>query len=207
MPTPANILRLSLVLALLICAMKSKAQDSLLLLNGRTVLGQVNDDSGVDLIFDVQKGSKVKTLRYTRWDIYSYTKGEQRTVLYRKDSLLGFELSPQDMRYYMHGQNDARFGYNPRPTMYAGFALGCGAAVATNGDFRGLAMPMVYSLAMQIPVIRIRQSAISDQRNTVSEYYVEGFNKTARSKKFVSGFLSSFAGVVVGSLVLTLADG
>lgn len=188
--------------------LNSSAQDSLLLLNGRTIMGQLSDETGVYILMDVvRKNGKLKRLQYDRADVYSLSPAnEERSILYRPDSLLGYELSPLEMRYYMHGQNDARFGYNSKPTLIAGFLVGAGAGVASNGALWSYAAPLAFSLGMQIPFIRIKESAVSDMRNTSSDFYIEGFDKTARSKKFVNGFLASFVGVAVGALTMRLVE-
>jgi len=184
------------------------AQDTLLLLNGKSLPGLISDESGVDILFDiVKKNGKPKTLRYNRGEIFSMKKGEEEArVLYEQDPLLGYDLSQEDMRSYMYGQDDARNGYRALPTTIGGFAVGLGSTLALEGGAIPFLSPLVYSLGMQIPFIKVRKESISDQRYTLSPLYLDGYDKTARSKKFVHGFLGSMAGVFIGSGILLVAD-
>jgi hypothetical protein len=187
--------------------LKSSAQDTLLMLSGKTLPGKILDESGAYVLLEVPKNNgKTKVLSYDKAEIFSFKKGEKDSILYQMDPVFGEDLTQVEMRMFMHGQEDARNGHPMRYNQLGGFALGLGTTLALDGGALPFLTPFVYSLTMQIPVVKVKEAAIHDQRNTLSPYYLEGYNATARSKKFVRGFLSTMAGVFLGSGIILLTD-
>lgn len=198
---------LLLVLLIVLTSLPLISQDSLLLMNGKSLDGKINDQSITYILLEVpRKNGRTKVLSYNREEIYSYRKSDQDSIVYQQDPLLGYELSQEDMRNFMHGQNDARNGHPMLYNQLGGFAFGLGTTIVLDGGAVPFLTPIAYSLGMQIPIVRVKESAISDRESALSPYYLEGYNATARSKKFVRGFLSTMAGVVVGSGIVLLSD-
>jgi len=199
-----TITRFLFVLTLLTCGAASLcAQDTLLLLNGKQLPVRITDDSGAAVFFEAEKrNGKLKQYEILKGDIFSIIKGDApESILYVQDLDRGMELEVADMRAYMVGQNDARNGHKTLPAALGGVAVGAGAVFFFEGGFLPFLTPVVYSLGMQIPVIKVRKDAITNQAATMNPYYLEGYDKTARSKKFIHSLLGSFAGVALGSVV------
>lgn len=185
----------------------SHSQDTLLLMNGKSLGGKINDQSATYILLEIpRKKGGTKMLSYDREEIYSFRKSDRDSIVYQEDPLLGFDLSQQDMRNFMHGQDDARNGHPMLYNQLGGFALGLGSTIALDGGAVPFIIPIAYSLGMQIPIVRVKDSAISDRESALSPYYLEGYNATARSKKLINGFLSTMAGVVLGSAIVLLSD-
>jgi hypothetical protein len=186
----------------------SKAQDRLLLLSGKSLDVSITDDSGANVFFDFEKkNGKLKTMSLHKQELFSIKKeGQEESILYVQGPEMGYDLSIVDMRYYMAGQDDARQGYNTWPSMAGGFAFGAATVFYMEGGYVPFTTPFIYGFAMQIPYVKIKKSTISDEMNTMSEYYVEGYNKTARSKKLLSNFAATMAGVVVGSVIYSATE-
>lgn len=203
-------MRTASLLFLLICfsCACSNAQDTLFLNNGKKLPVAITDDSGARVFFEAtNKRGGMKEYEVHKSEIFSIKKmGEEETILYVQDPVLGYDLSTADMRFYMAGQNDAREGFRTLPTAIGGFVLGAGSVFYMEGGYVPFMTPILYSITMQIPYIKIKESTITEPKYMVSDYYVEGYNKTARSKKFIHSFLATFAGVAVGSLVYELTQ-
>jgi hypothetical protein len=196
---------ISLILGLMF--LPTSAQDTLLLMNGKQLPGKISEESQIYILLEVpKKNGKTKLLSYERAEIYSFQKPGKDSILYQKDPLLGKELSQEEMRFFMHGQTDARFGHPMLYNQLGGFAFGLGSTLALDGGALPFLTPVVYSLSMQIPIVRVKDTAISNRNSAISPYYLEGYNATARSKKFIKGFLSTMVGVFVGSGVVLLTD-
>ncbi|NND95038.1 MAG: hypothetical protein HKN45_09240 [Flavobacteriales bacterium] len=168
---------------------------------------EITDDSGANVFFDLErKKNKRRSLNLYKAEIFSVTKrGEAEVIFYAKDPDIGYDLSIQEMRYYMSGQDDARQGYDPWPSMAGGFAFGAATVFYLEGGYVPFLTPFIYGFSMQIPYIKIKESSIRDKRNTISDFYVEGYNKTARSKKLLSNFAATMAGVVVSSVIVEVS--
>lgn len=183
-------------------------QDTLLLMNGKELAVKIMDDSGARIFFEAEKkNGRLKDFDIHKSEIFSVRKGgEEESILYVKDPDIGLELSVEDMRFYMSGQNDARYGFKTWPIAATGFAAGVGAVFYMEGGYSPFLATLIFPLGAQIPYIKIPKSSISNPKHALSEYYVEGYNKTARSKKFIHTFLATFAGVAAGSVVYELSQ-
>lgn len=185
----------------------SSAQDTLLLMNGKQLPGKISEESQIYILLEVpKKNGKTKLLSYERAEIYSFRRAGVDSILYQKDPILGMDLSQEEMLSFMNGQTDARNGHPMLYNQLGGFAFGLGSTIALDGGALPFLTPVIYSLSMQIPVVRVKDTAISNRNSALSPYYLEGYNATARSKKFIKGFLSTMAGVFVGSGVVLLTD-
>lgn len=185
-----------------------QAQDQIITMSGKYLNVSITDDTGANIFFDVTKpNGKSRSLSIYKGDVFSTTReGEAETLLYAQDVDFGYELSVEDMRHYIYGQHDAREGYSAAPSMIAGFAVGVGSALYLESGFLPLTIPIIYSLGMQIPYIRIKEKTISDLAYKGNPNYKDGYEKTARSKKMVRSLLGSAAGVLVGITIYEVSN-
>lgn len=187
--------------------LNSSAQDTLLMMNGKSLPGKITDENAVYILIEVPKNSgKSKVFSFEKAEIFSFKKDGKDSILYQMDPVFGEDLTQEEMRMFMYGQEDARNGHPMLYNQLGGFAIGLGTSLALDGGALPFLTPVLYSLTMQIPIVKVKESAIMDQRNTLSPYYLEGYNASARGKKFIQGFLSTMAGVFVGSGIILLTD-
>ncbi|NNC81985.1 MAG: hypothetical protein HKN79_00270 [Flavobacteriales bacterium] len=196
-------LRITLCIAILTFFSDLQAQDTLLLLNGKSLIVNITDDSGANVFFDVtKKNGKSRSMDLHKTELFSITKeGEGESILYVQDPDFGYDLSVEDMRFYMAGQNDARMGYSALPSSAGGFVFGMASVFYFEGGYVPFMTPFAYAPMMQIPYIKIRERSVTDPAYELSDYYIEGYNKTARSKKLLQNFAGTIAGVIVGSVI------
>jgi hypothetical protein len=177
------------------------AQDKVLLMNGQEFSCRIVSDSTVDIVFEVtRKSGKLKTYERHKSDVFSYTySGQPEKVLYAMDTLLGDMYTEQAMRVYLAGERDARENYHPIGTAVAGFVI-CGtiAYAGQDGYLTLMAPPVLYTLAQLVPKLKIREKTMSNPDYKYNDYYADGYEPPARSKKVVRAMESSFAGAATG---------
>jgi hypothetical protein len=178
-------------------------------MNGQILNVDITDDSGANIFFNApKKNGKMKSFSLYKTDIFSVTKkGQAESVLYVKDEPMGNEYSVPEMRYFLHGENDARKGFRTWPTAVGGVIYGAAGTMVMGRSLIPFALfPVTYSLGMQLPVIKIRKETISNTDFPSQPTYKEGYNKVARSKKFIKSFVYTFAGVAIGTAAIELTD-
>lgn len=177
------------------------AQDVVLAMSGREYNGQIIDDAGFQVILEVKKKSgKTKTIKLHKSDVFSVTKsGQTEQVFYLPDVVLGDDLSIEEVRIYIAGEKDAADLFNVAPTFWIGVGLAAAGGWFSNG---GLAtpfiVPVVYSVAQFIPVIKIKGKTIRNPAHKYNDIYASGYEKVARSKKLIAAIKGSGAGMVIG---------
>lgn len=180
-----------------------------MMLSGQLFEGvTITDDAGANIFFDVVKNNgKTKKVSVYKGDVFSVQKaGQEEQMYYVQDALNGFDMSEKELRYYIYGEADARNNYKPWPSSLGSFLFAAGGTVYMEGGFVPTALPFVYSLGMQIPYIKIRESTISDPAYTLEPTYKAGYNKSARSKKFIKNLTAGFAGFVVGTVIYEVSQ-
>jgi len=205
-PAPFSSFFLLLLLAL---SSPAAGQDKLLLMDGTRLEVRIVRSDPSRLVFERQKknGSFKLDSLYTP-ELFSQTpEGGEEQMRYVQDPILGDELSEEELRYYLYGLDDARQGYDALPTIIGGFVVGTAGTIAMEGGLvPSIGLPLAYGFGMQIPIIRIREETITDTQWKQYPTYLEGYNKKARSKKFIGGFMSTLVGSLVGSGVVVLID-
>jgi hypothetical protein len=180
------------------------SQDKILLMNGQELECNITDDSGISVYYEVAKrNGKVKKKEAHKSDIFSLTKKDSSEhVFYARDTFLGDEYTIQEMRIFLAGEQDARAGYNARPTAIVGFFLGAAAPILTQGSLIGSFLaPLAYPVIMIFPTIKIRAENISNMNHQYNDIYAIGYEGVARSKKIISALGGSALGTVVGIII------
>ncbi len=177
------------------------AQDSLLLMNGRTLSCQIVADSGTVFViqYATRKG-KIKTNEIHKSEVFSITKkGEDEEILYAPNPMIGDIYSVDEMRFYMAGENDARNNFSTWPTFIAGFIL-CGGIsyLGEEGLLLTLIPPLAYTAIQLIPKIKIRENTISDMSHQYNDFYADGYEPPARSRKVIRALQGAYAGAATG---------
>ncbi|HEY8404523.1 MAG TPA: hypothetical protein VIK71_07920 [Flavobacteriales bacterium] len=192
------------LLPLLICLLQAatlSAQDTLLLMNGRTLDCRIVADSGTVFVFEhANKKGKIKVHEVHKSEVFSVKKqGEDELVLYAPNPMIGDIYAVEEMRFYMAGENDARNNYSAWPTFIAGFVL-CGTIsyLGEEGLLLSIVPPLVYTAAQLIPKIKIGEETISDMSYQYNDFYADGYEPPARTRKLIRALQGSYAGAAAG---------
>jgi len=201
---------LPVIFTVAISASTAFSQDKVLAMSGREYMGKVTDDAGFQVIFDItKKNGKTKTIKLHKSDVFSITRdGQTEQVFYMPDVVLGDDLSVAEVRIYIAGQQDASELFNVKPTLWVGFVLGAAGGWFSEGGFiTPLIVPVVFSAAQFIPVIKIKEKTIRNPAHKYNDLYASGYDKVARSKKLIAAIKGSGAGMVLGVLSWQLLVG
>jgi len=189
------------VLFVLIGATKSFTQDTLLLMNGRTLNCNILADTGTVFVFElVKKNGKIKVHELHKSDVFSVTKKDSlEYILYSPNPMMGDIYQVDEMRFYLAGENDARNNFTAWPTFIVGFVL-CGGIsyFGEEGLLLSIVPPLVYAVAQLIPKIKIREETISDMSYQHNDFYADGYEPPARSRKIIRALQGAYAGAAAG---------
>jgi hypothetical protein len=192
--------RLLLLLFVLI-SFQTRAQDTLLLMNGRQVNCRILADTGTVFEFELVKpNGKVKLRELHKNDVFSVKKaGQQEVILYAQDELLGDIYSIDEMRFYLSGEHDARENFSAWPTFAVGFALCAGISLwGGDGYITAVGPPILYTMIQLVPKIKIREKTMSRPEYKYNDIYADGYEPPARSRKLFRAMGGSFAGSATG---------
>lgn len=197
-----------LLISLLFCTLMH-AQDKVLMMSGIEYECEFIEDNGVELVFEVtKKNGKKKQMNFHKSSIFSYTlEKSDETILYSQDEFLGDDFTIQEMRIYLAGEQDARAGYNNKPTALGGIGFsGFVTFFAGAGFITILVSPIAYAVGHMIPRIKIKEETITDARHRFNEIYAMGYESVARSKKVFGALIGGAIGSLAGSTLNLLIE-
>jgi hypothetical protein len=177
------------------------SQDTLMLMNGRSLPCKIVEDSGTVFLTLLKKSSGRIILREIhKNDVFSVTKrGETEKVLYQQDEMLGNIYSTDEMRYYLAGENDARQNFDAWPTFAVGFALCAGVSVwGGDGYMTAVGPPILYTLLQLAPKVKIREKTMSHPEYKYNDLYADGYEPPARTRKLSRAMEGAFLGSATG---------
>ncbi|MBK8227585.1 MAG: hypothetical protein IPK70_10475 [Flavobacteriales bacterium] len=198
-----RLLILSLVLA---SASFSRAQlgpfrpDRILLMNGQIIEARVLGQSTFEVRYEeLGRNGKRKERAEPTESVFSVTDtlGKEK-IWYFQDTVFGNELSIQEMRWFIKGEQDARKGYRPRFATWGGFLVGAGASIALNLEVNALFLPPIYAGAMALPRVHVTKGSLTDPYLEGEPNYAYGYAKVGRTKRVLRSLLSTAAGIAVG---------
>jgi hypothetical protein len=124
----------------------------------------------------------------------------EETVWYFQDMMLGNDMSVEEMRWFIKGQQDARTGYKSPWATWGGFALGAGLVVGMDLEVNSLLIPPIWAGISALPRVSVTRGSISDPLMEGNEIYAYGYASVGRTKRVLRGLAGSFVGVAMGLL-------
>lgn len=164
-----------------------------------------------ELDYESEKGSEVPVVMregaMEREAVFSYIPpdGDEK-VFYFYDEPLGNVASEEEMRAFVIGERDARFGVSGNAWLYSGLAAGLITGYASRGSVLALAVPPLAALTARIPVVKIKEENIRDLKYKFNEEYAAGYENYARSKYTRKALLGSAIGTAIGLLTYAVVD-
>jgi hypothetical protein len=198
--TPTSPRMRILLSALLLSALSgAHAQDQINLMNGQVLEGRVVGQSTLEVRYLVPRGQRMVERAEPTGGVFSVTDslGHEK-VWYFKDTLFGNDYTVPQMRWFIKGERDARYGYKPIVPMLGGFVLGAGLTMGLGLQVNSLAIPPVYAGAMAWPRVYVTRGSITDPNMEGDPVYATGYSAVGRPKRVVRCLLSAAAGVLVG---------
>lgn len=169
--------------------------DTIQMLNGSRILTSViESNDSVTRCINPKKPSKTLLIDNDRIFSIKNTSGEK--LIYYYDSIKGNDLTIDEMRYYIIGEQDAEKGYKPRGAIIGGILVGAGAGIT--GSFLAPVAPFAYTALLALPKIKIKKKTVSNPELLKQETYLMGYERVARKKRNLQSLIGGGAGLVAG---------
>lgn len=174
----------------------SQKRDTILLMNGQTVVEKVIDTLiGAVTILDPE--NTAKKLHYPYDEVYAVYYGSGlKDYYYAQDTMRGNYFTRNEMEYYIYGERDARKGFKAR-----GSLIGAGVAGLVSGGlglFFAPVFPYGYMGLSGIPKVRIKHNTISNPNYIEHDAYILGYERVARSKRRIKSLIGGSIGLALG---------
>lgn len=182
------------------------AQDKLLFLNGKTLDGKILEQTDYEFSFQDKKNNQYSIDKYR---IFSFTKNNTETIVYKFDTLVGNLVKLEDMKLFVYGERDAHITYNSRFVSAVGFAVGGAAGYFMHKDqsFLYIPTPLFYTaLTLPFGTNIKQQNKIKNPDLLKEEEYLRGYDRIARSKRTTNALKTSFIGMGIGFIVSVLVN-
>lgn len=193
-------------LVLLTVLKPASAQDKILLMNGELIQAKVIGQSTLEVRYlETRKNGSIRERAEPTEEVFSVTDslGRER-IWYFYDTVFGNDLTIDQMRWFLKGEQDARKGYKPIWPMIGSFATGAGLVIGLNWEMNGLFVPPITAGIMAAPRVHVTPGSITDPLMEGDEYYATGYARVGRSKRVIRCLVASFVGVGVGLAVRQL---
>ena len=183
-----------------------KAQDKLLFLNGKEVTGSILSQNEYEFTF---KDDKNKEFKIDTYRLFSYSKNNNETILYKYDTLEGNFLKEHDMKMFVYGERGAYDTYSSGFSNTLGFAVGGIAGYFMHKDqaFVYVAAPLVYTTITLPFGTKVRQKRLRNVDYLKEDEFLRGYERVARSKRTQNALKTSLVGTGIGFLVSLIANG
>jgi hypothetical protein len=202
-------LRTKLLAAILVMlpnlAVFGQAKDRILLMGGQTIDGYVIGQSTLEIRYlaETRKGLRERSEPTEAVFSVTDTLGRER-IWYFFDTVFGNDMTVDQMRWFIKGEQDARKGYKPIWPMVGGFVTGAGLTIGLNLEVNSLLVPPLFAASMALPRVHVTRGSISDPLMEGDEFYAYGYAKVGRTKRVINSLISTAAGVLVGIAVRQL---
>lgn len=174
-------------------------KDRILLMNGQVIEARVLGQSTLEVryLLDARKGPKERSEPTEGVFSVTDTLGRER-IWYFYDTVFGNDMTVDQMRWFIKGEQDARAGYKPIWPMIGGFVAGAGLTIGLDLEVNSLLIPPLFAASMTLPRVHVTRGSITDPLMEGDEYYAYGYAKVGRSKRILRSLLTSAAGVAFG---------
>ena len=154
------------------------------------------------LVYQSLSDTAQKSLSVTR--VFSVTnKNGQEKVVYRKDSLLDYNLTPEQMKMFITGEQEAMKTYkNPMAFAVGGAAGVAGGLLIPFFATLSLIPPATGALLVNISVPNVSRQNLSNRTYQDNPDFIAGYQLKARSKKLKTVCLGGGAGLLATFTVL-----
>jgi hypothetical protein len=184
----------------------SHAQDTLFLLNGKTVpakIRQINPDSMFVSFLPVDK-HKTKLKYYDLQDVYALSfKDSDRIIIYVADTNRGYVMNAEQMGSFINGGQFAKTHYKSPWVTVGGTGIGF-AGTYLLPFFWGLTVPTAYCLVMGVTPIHIKKQQEKYPELFNDEYFVAGYKDKAKKKKILNSIIGGVIGIGVSAFTTEL---
>ena len=194
-------LKISSIISILLLVLAANSafsqvpSDTVLLLNGSSIVATVIDTAnGVTTIKNPKGGKGNFAIENDRIFSIKNSKGEQ--IIYVYDTIIGNEFTIDEMRLFIKGEQDAEKGFKAPGALICNIVIG--AAAGVTGYFLCPIPPFAFIALSGLPKVRIRHSTVSNLEYLKQESYLNGYERVARKKRKINSLIGGGIGLGVG---------
>ena len=183
-------------IAFLSFSSKAQNKDTILLMNGNTVVEKVLDTL-IGAVTIVNPQNTLEKLHYEYDEIYCVKYATGLTdYYYTQDTLNGNYFSRDEMQYYIYGERDARKGFRARGALIGAGVIGL--ASGGLGLFFAPVFPYGFMALTGLPKVRIKHKTISNPNYIEHDTYILGYERVSRSRRRIQALIGGPIGLAVG---------
>lgn len=197
--------KITLILGVLVIGLMSKAQtiDSVTLLNGRIIYGDVIEIDSNFVFYEKYTKNYIKRKKIDATNVFSICyKDSAEVVIYDTLPEHGIGLAVIDMRTYIYGQQDAMKNYKAPWTTVTGFGAGLAGGLFVNLYGAGILAPTTYTFLVNTKKINIKTSQSLHPELIENTYYQQGFKNKAKAKRLNNAIIGGIAGIIVTATIM-----
>jgi len=213
--------------SLLVCAVMTFAflshgqMDSLVLLTGKTMKLEISKISAENILYNAFYNKKLNKIEKSGsidgYRVFAVYQNGEKSVLYKKDTIIGNYRSVQEMNSFILGQQHAMNYYSPKPFFYTGIGLGIGSVLyntylskrnaqvdqdygffkSTPGFFP-LLTTFTYTIIAGIPPVTLKTSTIKKTYLLQDLDFLDGYERVGRTRKLFGALKGKLLGVGIG---------
>jgi hypothetical protein len=198
------------VLFLLISSI-SFAQDTVKLLDGKEIIGDIVVEDKAVVGMHIPKPLRPKNLNfYYKYDMFSIAEeGKPERIVYKQNNLLGFPFTEDEMRRYVNGERFARKTFKSGKYFWMGFGINLTGSVLTTYRFRDNTpfgkparfiphIVMVGSTPTLLELLKPEMHKPETLDLVEDPYYYSGYSEIVLGKIRVSSGFGSLLGMTTG---------
>lgn len=181
--------------------------DTIQLLSGKTLVGFVRGESDEELKVRVPNKGQFK-LEFVDMDLVFSVRHPNgvEDVVYKQDTLFGNYFTPDEVRYFMKGENDANRSYRSPFIVAGGFVAGAVGSYYL-GPFFGLPAGFAYGGLTTMLRVKVRPNTVSNPSSLKYDTYLLGYEKEARKRRFMRSMIAGTGGYVAGLATAWIIQG
>lgn len=176
----------------------SAANTSILLISGDRINDVVIDSVNNEFIFYRKKERQHKT---DVAKVFSFTTAGSETIMYTQDSIVGNELSVEQMNQFILGEQTAKLNYKSTATIVSSAILG-GASGALS--FWGVPVPLAYSLTLNFFSPKADKIVYPRPENK-NEFFDAGYKAGLKNKKLKTSIISGLSSFATFACIIAFA--
>lgn len=176
-------------------AFSQSGNDTILLLNGTTIITNIIDTTNASVSFKNPKHPK-KNIVIENDRIFSIRNNNGETLIYSYDTILGNEFTIEEMRYFIRGEQDAQKGFKARGAFWGNLFVGAGAGLT--GFFFCPIAPFAFTALSGVPKVKIKKGTVSDPECLNHPEYLMGYQRVGDKKRQLRSLVSGGIGLGVG---------
>lgn len=182
-------------LLLLVCSFATNAQDTLIFINGKKVTANNIKLADTQVHYNPVSGT-TRIKKAETYNIFSIKRADgTETYIYQQDTLTD-DLSLEQMKMFVKGQQDAREYYNPIAITVTSAVIGVTSGLTL--QFFALVPPALFATIVGASTPDVSDHTVFNPELFSSPEYLMGFESKARNIKIKRALIYGIGGAILG---------